>query len=124
MRLSDCIRSNMELILEGWESFAGSFQPARDMTRTELRDHAKQLLQWISDELDCPQTEAEQTEKSKGRGPQGTKDDAAATHGSGRLEAGFDISEVMGAFRALRASVVRLWNCTKTMADQTDLCDL
>src|SRR5688572_10026393 len=98
MRLSDCIRSNMEHILKDWDEFAKSIQSARDMNQTELRDHAKKLLQWIADELECPQTEEEQTEKSQGRDSHGTKDGAAATHGSGRLEAGFAVNEVAAEF--------------------------
>jgi hypothetical protein len=124
MRLSDFIRNNVEAILNDWEQFAKTIQPARDMDKTELRDDAQHMLEWIAEDFDRPQTEEEQGEKSKGRGPPSMNDGAAATHGSVRLEAGFNVREVMAEYRALRASVVRLWSQANTTAEQTDLYDL
>ncbi len=124
MKLSDCIKNNMERLLEGWEEFANSFPPGRKMNSAELRDHAKQMLEWIADNLGCPQTEEERAEKSKGRSTQGTTGGVAATHGAVRLEAGFDINEVVAEYRALRAGVMQLWISTKTTIEQTDFDDL
>jgi signal transduction histidine kinase len=49
-------------------------------------------------------------EKSKGRAPRvGAAATAAETHGVLRAQGGFDINQLVAEYRALRASVLRLW---------------
>jgi signal transduction histidine kinase len=55
------------------------------------------------------QTELEQSEKSKGRGPVQQNDTPAEQHAQLRLQAGFTISQLHSEYRALRASVLHLW---------------
>ena len=112
MRLSDFIEANMETILTEWESFASSLSPAADhLDGPRLRDHAEQMLQAIAQDLRMPQTRVEQLVKSKGWAPllQGAADTAAQTHALLRAADGFTIRQLVAEYRALRASVLRLW---------------
>src|SRR5690606_2204141 len=57
------------------------------------------------------QTREAQSEKSKGRAPTqaGAPETAAQTHAVLRARSGFDINQLVAEYRALRASVLRLW---------------
>ena len=81
------------------------------MDRVALRDHIIGLLRFIADDLETPQTERERSEKAKGQGPKdgGANDSAAETHANLRFMGGFDTVEMVSEFRALRASVIKLW---------------
>lgn len=109
MRLAEFIREEMEPILQNWQEFANSLLPARSMNKTELRDHAKDMLLAIADDLEAFQSEAEQRAKSKGQEPEDSEDTWAEVHGSDRQSSGFSVMETVSEFRALRASVVSLW---------------
>lgn len=112
MRLSEFILEHMEPILTEWEAFAGTLLPAAEgMTATELRDHAKEILEAVAKDLTTFQTRQEQAEKSKGLAPQyaGAPETAAQTHAVVRARDGFDINQLVAEYRALRASVLRLW---------------
>lgn len=112
MGLALFIRENEEAIISGWEEFAQTYLPsAGKLDRTALRDHIIGLLRFIADDLETPETEKERSEKSKGKGPKGSRqqDGAAETHAELRLAEGFDTIEMISEFRALRASVIKLW---------------
>jgi len=127
VRLADFIEGNIEPILTDWVKFAESCGPAgRTMDLTALRDHAAQMLHEIVTDLRTPQTDAEQTEKSKGNADSssGSADTAAEVHGSGRAESGFSVGEMVSEYRALRASVIRLWTKAEGSLTGADLDDL
>lgn len=112
MRLADFIRSSLDAILAEWEQFAAAQLPAASsMSRLRLRDHAAQLLEVIAQDLAQAQTLTQQLEKSKGQAPvdPNLPDRAAHVHALMRAQDGFDINQVAGEYRALRASVLRLW---------------
>lgn len=109
-KLSDFIRDNIEPILETWEQFAHRIPSAKQMDVAALRDHASGILYAIADDLDHAQTYQQQAEKSKSRAPRSATQSDAEKHGDERLSAGFSINDVMSEFRALRASVIRLWS--------------
>jgi signal transduction histidine kinase len=112
MRLADFIVHNDEAILAEWEAFAASLLPAASgMTSLALRDHAKQILGAVARDMSTPQTKDAQSEKSKGHAPQllGAPETAAQTHAVLRARSGFDINQMAAEYRALRASVLRLW---------------
>jgi signal transduction histidine kinase len=111
MRLAQFITENVELILAEWEAFARSLLiEGQKMTSLALRDHATQILQAIAEDIESNQTDLEQAYKSKGFVPiaEATRT-AAMTHGALRYLAGFDLRQLAAEFRALRASVLRLW---------------
>jgi signal transduction histidine kinase len=110
MRLAQFIESEMERILADWERFAATRLPAAQrMEPFELRDHARQILQAIVIDLSVPQTRDEQTAKSKGLAPAPYAETAAQVHAVLRARSGFDINQLASEYRALRASVLRLW---------------
>src|SRR3954447_18334402 len=111
MRLAQFIIENLEEIMIEWEAFATSLlAPGQTMTSLALRDHSKQILQAIALDIEEGQTDLEQAYKSKGyvRIADPTRT-AAMTHGALRYLAGFDLRQLAAEYRALRASVLRLW---------------
>lgn len=112
MRLAEFILDNMESILAEWEAFAATMRPAAEsMTPLALRNHAQYILEAVAEDITTHQTREEQSEKSKGRAarPAVVPETAAQTHAVLRAQSGFDINELVAEYRALRASVLRLW---------------
>ena len=110
VRLSAFILNNMEVILQAWEEFARAIEPpALTMDDVELRDHARQMLTAIAADLRTPQSDHQQSEKSKGNGPRGVHDTAAETHAEARLQSGYTVEQLVSEYRALRSSVLGLW---------------
>jgi len=127
MRLADFILANRDLILAEWEAFAKTCAPASaSMGIAALSDHASEMLTVIARDLQTPQDDFEQSEKSKGLAPPlvSSEETAAEKHGTGRAESGFTLDQMVAEYRALRASVIRLWTRGQTQATQTDLDDL
>jgi len=111
MTLAEFIVRNMELILAEWEKFARSIPAAEGMDTKALRDHAEKMLKAFARDLVQFQSAEQQAAKSKGRAPEPLcKDDTAATsHGTDRFAEGFDLKALVSEYRALRATVTRLW---------------
>lgn len=124
MKLANFIQDNIEPILQAWERFASTINSAIDLNKVELRDHAKKMLHDIVTDLGTPQTKREQSDKSKGIESVNTNKKASTDHGIERLESGFDISEVVSEFRALRASVLALWGKSNSQFVQSDIEDI
>jgi signal transduction histidine kinase len=74
-----------------------------------LRDHIEEILTAIVNNMKLVQNREEQAEKSKGQLSEHGLDFAAKAHAGLRVEAGFGLDEAVSEFRALRASVLRLW---------------
>jgi len=133
VRLKDFILANVEPILVEWTTFARTQAAAGGMSRTQLRDHAGEILRHIARDLGTPQTDEEAVEKSHGDADSGGaesvgEDDGVATpaqtHGADRAESGFSFAEMIAEFRALRASVLRLWISSRGTLSASDLQDL
>jgi signal transduction histidine kinase len=132
MQLSRFIRVNIEPIVAEWEAFARSMAPPNStMDIAELRDHAKQMLLVIANDLETPQTNSEGKAKAKGHSdaeestPEGSPHETPAqAHGTGRAESGFDVAQMVSEYRALRASVVRLWTQECGALNAEDVKDL
>jgi len=124
MRLAEFIRTQIEPILQDWEEFAKTIFHARHMGKDGLRDHARLMLLDIADDLDSRQSDAEQTAKSKGCGPQDGEESWAEVHGGDRQTSGFSVIETVSEFRALRASVVSLWTKAHSAITGHQLDDL
>lgn len=125
MKLDRFISANMEAILQEWEDFARANQPAGgDLQVVELRDHAREMLTHIVRDMATAQTEAERTDKSQGNSPDSNSDTAAEVHADERLGAGFSIRLLVAEYRALRASVLRLWFKNEASRAQDDADDV
>jgi diguanylate cyclase (GGDEF)-like protein/PAS domain S-box-containing protein len=109
MGLAEFIRAEIEPILHDWEEFAKTLLHAEHMNKIGLRDHAREMLLEIADDLDSYQSATEQAEKSKGHEPKAKAESSAEVHGTDRHASGFSVIETVSEFRALRASVVSLW---------------
>lgn len=117
MRLSNFILTHLEHILQEWEKFAITLVPAsQKANQLMLRDDVKSILQTIAADLALPESDQHQAEKSKGKHPE--KHTSAAAHGTERLASGFSLVAVMAEYRALRASVTRLWEEAHTKKPQ------
>lgn len=125
MRLAEFILANREPILGEWEEFARTCAPAGgSMDVTALRDHANQMLTVIAADLATRQSAREQAEKSKGQSDDSGSRTAAAEHGAGRARSGFTVEQMVAEYRALRASVIRLWMKDHAALDPRDIDDL
>jgi PAS domain S-box-containing protein len=125
MRLSDFIASNKEPILQAWENFARSLDaPELGYSAAALRDHAAFMLDAIIIDIASPQSEAEQVAKSRGHARHATSETYAEIHASERLRAGFTIGQLVAEYRALRASVLRLWAKDPASRLHTDADDV
>ena len=127
MRLADFILANREAILAEWDEFARTCSPASaSMGIAALSDHASEILTVIAEDLKTPQGGLEQSEKSKGNAPSpdDTSRTAAERHGKGRAESGFTMDQMVAEYRALRASVKRLWIKEQGEVTPSDFDDL
>ena len=111
MKLSTFITDHLDNILLEWDAFARTLFPASPAPPPHLlRDHAGEILQEIAVDLDTHQTAEQQTEKSKGQSDEHVnKKSAAAIHGTLRQASGFTLTQLTAEYRALRATVFRLW---------------
>jgi signal transduction histidine kinase len=125
--LARFIMDNTESILAEWEAFARTCTPASGgMDIVALRDHAAEMLKVIAADLGTEQGGDEQSEKSKGKAPavQAAAATAAEEHGADRAGSGFTIEQMVSEYRALRASVIRLWTQAHGELTPADVDDL
>lgn len=111
MKLYKFINTHLEDIISEWAAFAETLGPAADvMSDLALRDHAKGILQAIAQDIETRQNAAEQLEKSQGLAiDDGAVDSAASIHGALRQASDFSLLQLSAEYRALRATVLRLW---------------
>jgi hypothetical protein len=129
MRLAEFILANIEPILVEWENFARSLLPGGKMTVVQLRDDAESILLATARDMQNLQTLQQQESKSRGAGGAGGAesdrlDIASDMHGADRVAWGFHITEVVSEYRALRATVLRLWRNSNPSPDQNDIDDV
>ena len=123
MRIADFIAKHKEAILQEWEDFARKIEtPGPAINRHELRDHASVMLDSVVNYLRHGQSGQEQKDKSRGVDDNQAGDTPAEKHGVVRFFSGFTISQLFSEYRALRASVLRLWaeNSIKGLASDAE----
>ena len=109
-RLSTFIEAHHEAIVQEFAAFAQTLMPAgTEMTAVMLRDHADELLTAIVRDMGVPQTVGEQERKSEGLGKAQTMAASGELHADARVQHGFSLHAVVAEFRALRATVLRLY---------------
>jgi signal transduction histidine kinase len=111
MSLSAFIRSSMTEILSEWTAFAKKTAPSEgEMSNLALTDHAEAILCAIAIDIETHQSKQEQYDKSQGEEVDTrAKESAAAIHGRLRQASNFSLLQLSSEFRALRATVLRLW---------------
>ena len=123
MRIAQFITASSKRIISEWEEFARTTVPAMDLE--QRRDHVEGMLKAIALDLDTPQTKGEQKEKAKGKDDADVESDTAATaHGTDRAAIGYTPVQMVSEFRALRASVLRLWSEAQSEFDRASLEDV
>jgi signal transduction histidine kinase len=121
MSLRAFIRDHHEKIVSEFAAFAKTLMPpGADMTEAELRDHAEQILTAVVDDIETLQTAKEQSLKSRGRGSAKIMEASGRLHADDRIKHGFTFRSVLAEFRALRATVLRLYE----ESGATDLVDV
>ncbi len=116
MQLAQFIGLNHEAILVEWEAFARTLTPAADgLTKAGLRDHADEILSAITLDMRTLESAADVSAKSQGHPSEahqksGSLSALGQLHAILRIESGFTLSQVVAEYRALRASVLRLWD--------------
>lgn len=125
MRLSPFIRANIEQIAAEWEKFAATLLPNEEFSASVLRDGIVDMLNEIARDMDRAQSAAQQRGKSEGD-PRGTPhiEDAAERHALARAKMGLSSRQLISEFRALRATVIRLWQQGAVEIDKESLYDL
>jgi signal transduction histidine kinase len=110
MDLAEFIDVERASIVAEWETFARTLLPAAGgMNRVALRDHADEILSAIVADMQLRQSAQEQAEKSKGRGDAQHLEEVGQLHAGLRIEFGFKLGQMVAEYRALRGSVLRLW---------------
>ena len=111
MKLTHFIKTHKEDITNEWVKFAqGNIKDVKKMKLEEVQDHIKQMLGRIVESMETLESDVEQEKKSQGQVqmlPHEKK--AANNHGEQRAKMAFNIVELSSEFRALRASILRLW---------------
>ena len=110
MALKKFIKTHHDEIISEFENFARTQMPASsNMSPSELRDHAEELLTAIAVDMETPQTRNEESQKGKGLGSEQKMEASGNLHAIARLGHGFSLGHLVAEFRALRASVLRLY---------------
>lgn len=94
------------------------------MTSKELRDHAAAMLKSIAADLGNAQSREEEIAKSRGMAPRTPQTSTGEDHGIARMGSKFTIEQLVSEYRALRASVLRLWSESGRLAGATDFGDI
>ena len=125
MRLSAFIEQHKESIVQSWEDFARTITPsALTMDSKGLRDHIGLILDTIIVDLDTAQSPREQSEKSWGEAPEANVPSHAQAHAADRLASGYTVVQLISEFRAMRASVLRLWAANSPAVVWSDAGDV
>src|SRR3954452_2160469 len=125
MRLAAFIRSNVEQISSEWEVFAATLLPEQEFSASVLRDGIFDILKEIAADMDRTQNMEQQQAKSEGD-PRRFQhiENAAERHALARVRMGLSARQVISEFRALRATVIRLWQRDFIAIDQATFYDL
>ena len=95
------------------------------MDVAQLRDHAREILETIVEDMTSSQTDTEQNRKARGKGRlMALALDFARKHANRRHEEGFNVNQVVAEYRALRASIIRLWTQEAKTVDADALYEL
>lgn len=120
--LARFIRKNLGPITEEWWSFAKTIAVA-GTSDLVLRNHIHPILFFIADDIESSQTEKQQIRKSQGKSDK-NPDSPGAIHATLRYDIGFNMVEMVSEYRALRATVVKLWTKSRIVLTDADVLDL
>lgn len=109
MKLARFIETNMEQLLQDWEEAVVEIAPElKGKDSVALRDHAREMLVFITKDLMTSQTDGESALKALGKG-KALVSEAGGDHGTQRQGQGLSIHQMTQELRALRARVTKAW---------------
>lgn len=121
MRLADFLEHNEEEILREAAAFAKTLPALKTASDKTLRDHFAQCLGDISSDLRRAQSRTQAYDKSQGLAPRSATLTAAEEHGEARAQSGLTVSQLISEYRALRATIIRLW--LESNSNEADVVD-
>ncbi|WP_027820964.1 sensor histidine kinase [Paraburkholderia bannensis] len=117
MSLADFIESDLSGLIDDWAGYALSLgQDDTQLTESQLRNSAADILTAIATDMRETQSDAQQEAKSRGDKvePNSAFNRVARLHAEDRLSHGFSINDVVAEFGSLRATVLRRWGKTSS----------
>jgi signal transduction histidine kinase len=127
MRLSQFITDNLDAILVNWVAFARELAPAAaNLDEVALLDHGRLILEEIAADMRRPQGDDERQAKSEGNSASASESNGvpSRSHARQREKQGFEVEQLVAEYRALRASVLRLWANASNDVQVQDLEDV
>jgi signal transduction histidine kinase len=127
MRLSKFITDNLDAILVNWVAFARELAPAAaNLDEVALLDHGRLILEEIAADMRRPQGDDERQAKSEGNSASASESNGvpSRSHARQREKQGFEVEQLVAEYRALRASVLRLWANASDDVQVQDLEDV
>ncbi len=124
MKLAQFIQTEMEQLLKDWEEAALQIAPElRGEDSCSLKDHAREMLEFVTKDLRTPRTDRESAHKAQGkaRSPASV---AAKKHGSDRHHQGLSMLQMMQELRALRLRVMQDWRETQQGLTTNDIDEI
>lgn len=111
MKLDRFLTEHVDDIIAEWEAFSVTLEPMATASSLALRGHARAMLQAIARDIGTSQDSEQQYQKSRGNAPHSVEEgqSAASSHGGHRQANDFSLLQLCAEFRALRATVLRLW---------------
>jgi signal transduction histidine kinase len=127
MRLSEFILTHREAILADWVEFARTrLAVTHGMSELALRDDAEDILTEVARDMLSPQGSSRQLAKSQGMNADEVSelDEPARAHALQRARSGFEVNQMVAEYRALRATVLRLWSRSPRQVSVEDIDDV
>lgn len=124
MKLARFIQTGMGQLLEDFGEAALEIAPElKGEDSRALEDHAREMLEFITEDLLTPQTARESARKALGKA--GSPASMAGNrHGSGRHGQGLSMLQTIQELRALRARVMKAWSDSQQGLSTDDFAEL
>ena len=125
MRFSVFIVENLGEIVQQWDAFARTLLPPDKVTtKLALSYNCREILRAIAIEMETPQTAQERFSRSRRLAQlPGSAQTAAGEHGALRRLEGFALAQLVGEYRAVRASVLQLWRHAQSAGEHAASID-
>lgn len=121
MKLARFIQTQMDQLLEDFSEAALEIAPElKGLDKRALEDHAREMLEFIVEDLQTAQTDQESASKALGKAKNPISL-AGDQHGTGRHGQGLSMLQTIQELRALRARVMKAWGECQHGLDTDDI---
>jgi signal transduction histidine kinase len=121
------IVQHIDAVVDEFEAFARTTGPsAEHLSSSELRDHARIVLEAVAADMSTPQSASVQHDKAQGHANPAFSRvrETACKHARHRFEQEFTLPQMVSEYRALRACVIRRWSEQLQVVDADQLAEL